>query len=158
MLQGGPPTSLLQQDPGAVQEPHREHSLFSPPWQHPFPRADLRVAPAGAGLRPKGAEGEGPRRHPHLACREALFLQLKCAGQTVSHQSASGRGHTTPDLVTPLLSFQHTRFKHEPGLLLGRHRAEKSRSRGKIILNSRAHLKPIHIISPTILSLIYEEN
>ena len=82
----------------------------------------------------------------------------KCAGQTVSHQTTSGRGHTTPDLVTPLLSFQHTRFKHEPGLLLGRHRAEKSRSQGKIVLNSRAHVKPIHIISRTILSWIYEEN
>lgn len=122
------------------------------------PRADLRVAPAGAGPRPKGAEGDGPRGLPHLARREALCLQLKCAGQTVSHQTASGRGHTTPDPVTPLLSSQHTRFKHEPGLLLGRRRAGKSRSQGKIILNSRAHLKPIHIISPTILSLIYEEN
>ena len=122
------------------------------------PRTDLRAAPAGAGPRHKGAEGEGPWRPPHLACREALCLQLKCAGQTVSHQSASGRGHTTPDPVTPLLSFQHTRFKHEPGLLLGRHRAEKSRSQGKIVLNSRAHVKPIHIISRTILSWIYEEN
>ena len=100
------------------------------------PRADLKAAPAGAGPRSEGAEGEGPQRLLHLARREALCVQVKCAELTVSHQTAYGRGHTTPDPVTPLLSSQHTRFKHEPGLLLVRCRAEKSRSRGKIILNN----------------------
>ena len=121
------------------------------------PRADMRVAPARPGLRPKVQRERVPSApHTWLAGKHS-FSCLSVWEDCVPPERL-WQGHTTPDLVTPLLSFQHTRFKHEPGLLLGKHRAEKSRSRGKIILNSRAHLKPIHIISPTILSLIYEEN
>ena len=43
MLQGVPPTSLLKQDPGAVQEHQREYSLVLN-FSALSPTADLRVA------------------------------------------------------------------------------------------------------------------
>ena len=158
MLQGVPPTSLLQQDPGAVQEPHREHSLFGPPWQRPFPQGRPEGGPCRSWSETQRCRGRGSPAPPTPGLQGSTLSPAQVCGTDCVPPERLWQGHTTPDLVTPLLSFQHTRFKHEPGLLLGKHRAEKSRSRGKIILNSRAHLKPIHIISPTILSLIYEEN
>ena len=158
MLQGVPPTSLLQQDTVAVQEPQREHSLCRPHWQCPFPQGRPEVGPCRSWSEPQSCRGRGSLAPPTPGLQESNLSPAQVCGTNCVPPKCHCQGNTTPDLVTPLIRFQHTRFKHEPGLLLGKHRAEKRWSRGKIILNSRAHLKPIHIISPTILSLIYEEN
>ena len=158
MLQGMPPISLLQQDPGAVQEPHREHSLFIHPWQCPFPQGRPEAGPCHSWSETQRCRGRGSPGPPTPGLQGSTLSPAQVCGTDCVPPERPWQGHTTPDLVTPFLTFQHTIFKHEPGLLLGKHRAEKSRSWGKMILNSRAHLKPTHIISLTILSFIYEEN
>ena len=158
MLQGMPPTSLLQHDPGAVQEPHREHSLFCYPWQSPFPQGRPEGNPCRGLSEIRRCRGRGSPAPPAPGLQGSTL----CPGQVCGTDCVppdrlwQGSYYTRPG--NSPAQFPTQRFKHEPGLLLVRCRAEKSRSQGKIILNSRAHLKPIHIISPTILSLIYEEN
>ena len=66
-----------------------------------FPRAELTVAPAGPGPRPKVAEGEGPRRpHTWLAGKH-------------SFSSSSVRDRLCPTRA-PLAGSYHTRSGNSP--------------------------------------------